>query len=301
LPEVNAVVADDFISDGRAIHAVRWWGSYFDPRYAPESDPQPPFILDGWLISFHHETPDHPGPPDALLDPPPTVLGVYYAPPSAVQIAPLGILDCLDHMVCEYRVSLDQCCLLCQEVDPRNGEVPALPDVFDETAPLHYWLDIEAVVGARWSPPFPCQPEFTGHLPSDQTPDGQPWGWHTSAASVEPAGPLDASFVGRVVDFAVPPPQCWLYGSWVPQPWLCPDMPPDPHVDMAFELYARFCLWDVDGDGKVDPFDSNRVQAKFGCSVGSGDPVCDRCDIDGDGKVDPFDDNAVKAHFGPCP
>ena len=29
-PQVNKVVADDFTSDGRPIHAVRWWGSYID-------------------------------------------------------------------------------------------------------------------------------------------------------------------------------------------------------------------------------------------------------------------------------
>ena len=34
---VNVVVADDFISDGRPITGVRWWGSYLDPAYLPEA------------------------------------------------------------------------------------------------------------------------------------------------------------------------------------------------------------------------------------------------------------------------
>ena len=36
-PPVNVVVADDFISDGRPITGVRWWGSYLDPAYIPEA------------------------------------------------------------------------------------------------------------------------------------------------------------------------------------------------------------------------------------------------------------------------
>ncbi len=41
----NVVVADDFISDGRPITAVRWWGSELDED--PGNDPN------GWFISFH--------------------------------------------------------------------------------------------------------------------------------------------------------------------------------------------------------------------------------------------------------
>lgn len=36
-PQVNVVVADDFISDGRPITGLRWWGSYLDPSYIPEA------------------------------------------------------------------------------------------------------------------------------------------------------------------------------------------------------------------------------------------------------------------------
>lgn len=61
------------------------------------------------------------------------------------------------------------------------------------------------------------------------------------------------------------------------------------------------CPADMDGDGVVNPFDSNFVKARFGCAVGTGDEDCDRADIDGDGVVNPFDSNAVMANFGPCP
>ncbi|MCP4251538.1 MAG: hypothetical protein GY778_31255, partial [bacterium] len=62
---LNKVVADDFVSDGRPIRAVRWWGSYLDPKYAPDYPPAAPYLVDGWIISFHHDNVMNPGcPPD---------------------------------------------------------------------------------------------------------------------------------------------------------------------------------------------------------------------------------------------
>ena len=43
------IVADDFISDGRAIYCVRWWGSYFDN--------QQPGFEDGFVLSFFSDAP----------------------------------------------------------------------------------------------------------------------------------------------------------------------------------------------------------------------------------------------------
>ncbi len=40
-PPVNKVVADDFLSDGRRITGLRWWGSYLDSKFEPQ-DPEPP-------------------------------------------------------------------------------------------------------------------------------------------------------------------------------------------------------------------------------------------------------------------
>ena len=50
---------------------------------------------------------------------------------------------------------------------------------------------------------------------------------------------------------------------------------------------------DLDGDGTVDPLDSGYVLARFGCSVGTGDPSCDAADQNGDGAVDPLDSGFV--------
>lgn len=61
------------------------------------------------------------------------------------------------------------------------------------------------------------------------------------------------------------------------------------------------CDGDVNGDGTVDPLDSGFVLARFGCSVGTGDPDCDSADPNGDGNVDPLDVGFVLARFGACP
>jgi len=60
------------------------------------------------------------------------------------------------------------------------------------------------------------------------------------------------------------------------------------------------CEGDANGDGGVDPLDSGFVSARFGCPVGTGDPLCDAADVNGDGVVDPLDVGYVKARFGTC-
>ena len=62
------------------------------------------------------------------------------------------------------------------------------------------------------------------------------------------------------------------------------------------------CIWDLDGDGQINPVDSGLVQAQFGCMVGTGKEECDKADIDGDCQVNPVDAGLVQAHFGTlCP
>lgn len=61
------------------------------------------------------------------------------------------------------------------------------------------------------------------------------------------------------------------------------------------------CEGDANGDGVVDPLDSGYVLARFGCLVGTGDPLCDAADQNGDGNVDPLDSGFVLARFGECP
>jgi len=287
--EVNKVVADDFISDGRPIAAVGWVGSYFDERYEPIYLPMPPYVLDGWLISFHHTLPDAVCPPDILTGVGPTVLGVYFAPAEAVRITPLGdYLDCFQHRVYGYEVDLSQCCLICAVPDPRLPDLPppARPGAFHEVSGFGYWLDIQAVVGARWMPMLTeqCELVLTGHLPSPQTPDGHFWGWHTS-----PEARLETACTGRIADRTPYPPDCWDYGDWVKQPWLCPTMPPVPPVNMAFTLLAPPCLaGDVNWDGVVDV---NDIGCFVNCLLYGAMPgcVCPCAEMNGDGVVDGLD------------
>lgn len=61
------------------------------------------------------------------------------------------------------------------------------------------------------------------------------------------------------------------------------------------------CEGDANGDGTVDPLDGGFVLARFGCSVGTGNPDCDAADVNGDGEVNPLDNGFVLARFGECP
>ena len=64
---------------------------------------------------------------------------------------------------------------------------------------------------------------------------------------------------------------------------------------------ACSCEGDANNDGEIDPLDSGFVLARFGCPVGTGDPLCDCADQNGDLFVDPLDDGFVFARFGiPC-
>jgi len=287
--QVNKVVADDFKSDGRRIEGLRWWGSYFDERYAPGPTIDPTHVLDGWLISFHYDEPDRVCPPDVSATITPNVLGVYFAPPEAVTIVSLGVSDCFGHGIYEYVVNLRQCCLICSAPDPRipNGTYPAQPEAFFETHGFIYWLDIQAVTGAKWVPTAVepgCELRLTGHLPSDLTSDGHFWGWHTS-----PDHWREEACTGRIVDFSPYPPNCWIYGDWVKQPWLCGTMPPFPPVDMAFELLTPEKRGDCTGDGVVDladylVFESCLAGPNAGLGAG-----CECADLDVDMDVDLVD------------
>lgn len=252
-PLPNKVVADDFISDGRPILAVNWHGSYWDERYMPLLQPIEPYVLDGWFITFHHAAPDDWCPPDASSADAPSVLAVYFAPMEAVGWAGLWMCDCFGHGIFVYGVDLDRCCLLCTHADPRLPDMPppGEPDRFREVAGLRYWMGIQAVVGVKWIKPA-CAYEqriLTGHVPSDLTADGHFWGWHTS-----PVDRLDEACTGRIVDFDPYPPQCWSYGEWQKQPWMCPETPVIPPVNMAFDLLAPPCapFGDANGDGVLN-------------------------------------------------
>lgn len=294
---VNKVVADDFYSDGRPIEAVRWWGSYFDERYLPPFD-DTEHQMDGWLITFHWaDINTYPGcPPDILFDDHPTALGVYYAPVRAVSISGLDCTDCLGHALYEYDIDLAACCLICSEPDPRNGDMPAQEGAFFEQNGYRYWLSIQAVAGIEWLPPE-CEPRLTGHVPSDLPgTDGHFWGWHST--QLEPAAiPNDEACTGAITPFPIPyPPDCWDYGQWIKQPYMCPNGDDLP-VHMSFQLLAEPCVGDVDGDGDTDLSDLAALLAAYDSVIG--DPNHNpNADFDGDGDVDLSDLAFLLADYG---
>lgn len=93
------------------------------------------------------------------------------------------------------------------------------------------------------------------------------------------------------------------YSLYTTDGWETPD-DPGRLYHLAFELWGSAgglpCEGDANGDGLVDPLDSGFVLARFGCPVGTGDPLCDIADQNGDGVVDPLDVGFVLARFGPC-
>ena len=250
-----------------------------------------PYVLDGWFISFHHTDPAAVCPPDPAVGDP-TVLGVYFAPVDAVEIVSVGYDDCFNHEVYEYVVDLSRCCLLCSEADPRDGNAPAQPESFLEVDDFGYWLDIQAVTGVEWVPdpanPGQCIKNLTGHLPSDMTADGHFWGWHTSFTDR-----LNEACTGRISDVSPYPPDCWDYGNWQTQAWLCPTSVPQP-VNMSFELLTAelgpFCPHaDVDTNGLVDGLDIAMVRSTANWNKLVDDALNWRADVDGSGVVDGLD------------
>ncbi|MCH7702199.1 MAG: hypothetical protein IID37_10970 [Planctomycetes bacterium] len=65
-------------------------------------------------------------------------------------------------------------------------------------------------------------------------------------------------------------------------------------------IMVTSCQGDANRDGVVDPLDTGFVLARFGCSVESGDPDCQRADQNEDGEVDPLDAGFVLARLGQC-
>ncbi len=301
--DTNAVMADDFISDGRDILRVRWWGSYFDERYLPGVD-DPLHQLDGWLITFHWADDGSVNPmlpPDWNAgDPSPTALGTYFAPHDAVVINGPNGMDCLGHDIYEYRIALDQCCLLCSMKDPRNDIPPAFAGRFQELRDFRYWISIQAVTGSEWLPPM-CDRVFTGHLPAfDMYTNGMFWGWHTGREPCATPQPLNQAAFGQIVQFSPYPPDCWEYGNWVNPWWYC-DTPVVEPVNMAFHLLASNCPEDFNNDGRIDLLDLSRLLIAFGSSIGQAlyDPVVD---LNNDGRIDLIDLSMFLVVFGSnCP
>jgi hypothetical protein len=141
-PGPNWVVADDFQSDGRPITCLRWWGSYIDPAYEPDTDPS----IDGWLVSFHTDLPADEN-PNGPFSQPLDLLGLYFLPAGAIAMERTGVIGADGHEVWEYYAEFQDSCLIHSYIDPRDGSLPAGWDWFAEVEDFIYWIDIEAVVG----------------------------------------------------------------------------------------------------------------------------------------------------------
>jgi len=215
--EDRQAVADDFISDGRPIVGVRWWGSYFNPEDHPKQDPDSrsyvPEVEDGFLISFFDDDP-------AGSTLPADLAGSYIAPADSVRISPTGMIGWDGHPVWEYEVELPETFL--DHAGPLATE-----NSFDEVADTEYWISIAAEDGHRIDPDT-GKAENTGD-PERSAPF---WGWHTSPERVDNGLFIDDAPVASNVFM---PGGEWDYVAWdqVPQFHIGPN---DRPYNMAFEL-----------------------------------------------------------------
>jgi len=194
----NVVLADDFVSDGRPITGVRWWGSNL-------ALPLP----DGWLISFHE--------PLTTGGSPETPLGLYFCDTNVVIQTPTAYASCDAEPVIEYEVQIEDCCLIHSNSDSRSGSFPAQADGFFEQICLAYDLDVQAFVGYTYVVSGGCVQTPTLNSATDPF-----WGWHTTGveSGLRPALQSSVSMSGSN----------WLYGPWTPL------VPSCGAPNMAFEL-----------------------------------------------------------------
>ena len=113
---ITGVKADDFISDGRPIVAVRWWGSYIG-----ETNQRPDGFTFPFDISFHLS--DGAPHPTSL---PSTLLALYTVPAQEVFVG----IDQGGDFVYRYDAFL--------------------PQPFFETNSVEYFIDIDKPTGEKW-------------------------------------------------------------------------------------------------------------------------------------------------------
>lgn len=191
--------ADDFVSDGRRITDIHWWGSYL--RYltnfpGPIKLPPPPLRPAGFYLTW---LTDKPAPP---YSEPLTVITQVYASIDLCHEVYYGSVtqywkgsDCYDHEFQYY-------------VDLMN---PAIANYgpWCESNGITYWLKIQANFTNLWS---------------EEMHKG--WGWKTT--------PVTNKSLGDSVEWIQPPPP----GHWQPAPYPVnhPAYPAYTNCDLAFEL-----------------------------------------------------------------
>ncbi len=208
----NWVVADDFRSDGRPIHGVRWWGSYPDPALEPQQNADGSYTAtteDGFVLSFFKDIPVSPTNPFST---PGTLIGTYTAPIPHIKITPTNLIGWDQHRVWEYEVLLDD--------THAEHLVRGLttPNQVKEIAGEIYWLSVVAENGH-----FIDNDTWEARDNGDPPPTAHFWGWHTS--------PDQFNDVPVMGDLQMPGTD-WVYDNW--------DMILTQHgnADMAFELFA---------------------------------------------------------------
>jgi len=201
----NVVLADDFVSDGRPVSSVRWWGSQLDGSVSP----------DGWFVSFHE--------PLANGGSPSGSLGLYFCGASAVTVRTTSASSCDARPVSEYSVGLAACCLVHANVDSRNPGAPgpAQADAFHEQACFAYDIDIQAVVGHKFvDSGGSCVEVVTGNTATNPF-----WAWHTTGVERGVRSALQSVVSGSGPD--------WLYGPWANITPTC------SRPNMAFQLLTN--------------------------------------------------------------
>lgn len=177
--DMNPAVAvtDDFTSDGRPIHTVRWWGSAINPSDIPT----------GWMIGFYE--------PLVEAGPPAAALGIYFCDATVVTAVGTPIDACDPHAVVEYEARLFDCCLIQSTADSRSGEVPAQRESFQQELCVEYDLGIHSVIRRTYT-----RDTITGDcipLAAGVGAAANFWGWHRTAheQGVRPAlsGPITVS------------------------------------------------------------------------------------------------------------
>lgn len=205
--------ADDFISDGRPITGVRWWGSYFDAMYEPQPDDvnndlMPP-IEDGFVISIFESSAAGASEPGPLL-------ASYVAPINAVDISKTTLTGWDLHQVWEYAIDFDQTLL-------EHATALAKPDAFLEEDGVEYWIGISALNGAVIDPD-----SGTIKDNGDEIRTADWWGWHTTPeVGDDPRFDDNDILVGTVAMDAAD----WIYG-----PWNQPDLAHGDGDNLSFEL-----------------------------------------------------------------
>jgi len=200
--------ADDFVSDGRPITDIHWWGSYIgweSQRPGSEEDPVPPpggsFRPVGFNLSWHDTSPEGsctPGPLKTNLfvaiD---KCHEVFYGTVFQEWMEPPNIFE---H---EYQYYVDL-------LDPEVAGEP-----WYELAGTHYWLNVQAV----FSQDFVPAPEEGSHTG---------WGWKIAPEEYTGMGMCPSAVSGAN----------GAAGSWVTA--LLPFYPAYPRsgqpFDLAFEL-----------------------------------------------------------------